>query len=104
MPPVNDRHATPKGIQPQSRPSGADWLSRIGAHDRTGAPTHRDERTVRELQGERDRRLAAGELRLAAELTRWIDEQLAECGRADRCSCSAGGPAPTAIDPGAELK
>jgi hypothetical protein len=40
------------------------------------------ERTARELQDERDRLLTVGQLRLAAELTTWIDELLAEEGRA----------------------
>ena len=39
------------------------------------------ERTVRELQDERDRQLAAGRLRLAAELTTWVDELMAESAR-----------------------
>jgi hypothetical protein len=38
------------------------------------------ERTLRELQNERDRQLAAGRLRLAAELTTWVDELMAESG------------------------
>jgi hypothetical protein len=46
------------------------------------SPKERGERTLRELRDERDRLLAAGRLRLAAELTTWIDELMAEsCSR-----------------------
>lgn len=49
---------------------------------RVGAPlapaVRRGERTVRQLQDERDRQLATGRLRRAAEMTAWIDELMAE--------------------------
>ena len=45
----------------------------------------RRERTHRELRDERNRQLAAGNLELAAELTTWIDEMIAEsCGQSLR--------------------
>jgi hypothetical protein len=43
-------------------------------------PPQRDERTVEELREERDELLSAGDLRLAAEVTTWIDELMAELG------------------------
>ncbi|HEX5923671.1 MAG TPA: hypothetical protein VFY45_07550 [Baekduia sp.] len=46
------------------------------ATSKPGAP--RDERDVRQLQSERDRQLAVGRLRMAAELTTWIDELMSE--------------------------
>jgi hypothetical protein len=44
-------------------------------------PAVRDERTVNDLQDERDRALGEGRLRLGAELTTWIDELIAETSR-----------------------